>query len=93
MQYTKDSHIQNMAEVTDFFHYLANDCNLFFHPDTKFEEYMKVSDGVKMPAFTPGECEMYNRLMSECFTVSIQAGVDLYHLGLKTLREASGINI
>lgn len=67
MQYNKDSHINNVDDVRKFFHYIVNERNVNFNPDDMFEDYMS-ADGTT--AFTPEECEIYNRLVEESFDIS-----------------------
>ena len=67
MQYNKDSHINNVDDVRKFFHYIVNERNVNFNPDDMFEDYMSAYGA---NAFTPEECEIYNRLVEESFDIS-----------------------
>ena len=66
IQYNIDSHINNVDDVRKFFHYIVNERNVNFNPDDMFEDYMS-ADGTT--AFTPEECEIYNRLVEESFDI------------------------
>ena len=77
MQYNKDSHINNVDDVRKFFHYIVNERNVNFNPDDMFEDYMSV-DGSN--AFTPEECEIYNRLVEEAFKICDKENVDIYEI-------------
>ena len=87
MQYNKDSHINNVDEVRKFFHYIVEDRNVNFNPDDMFEDYM-LSDGTT--AFTPEECEIYNRLMEESFDICEKEEFDIYEIGLDILKKKLG---
>lgn len=39
MTYTAESHIKTVSDVKTFFHHLANECRISFHPDDDFAEY------------------------------------------------------
>lgn len=77
MQYNKDSHINNVDDVREFFHYIVEERNVKFNPDDMFEDYMSV-DGSN--AFTHGECEIYNRLVEEAFKICDKENVDIYEI-------------
>ena len=66
MQYNKDSHINNVDDVRKFFRYIVDERNVNFNPDDMFEDYMLAD---VTPAFTPDECEIYNRLAEESFDI------------------------
>lgn len=84
MRYNKDSHINNVDDVRKFFHYIVEDRNVNFNPDDMFEDYM-LSDGTT--AFTPEECEIYNRLMEESFDICEKEEFDIYEIGLDILKK------
>ena len=77
MQYNKDSHINNVDNVRKCFHYIVEERNVNFNPDDVFEDYMSV-DGSN--AFTPEECEIYNRLVEEAFKICDKENVDIYEI-------------
>ena len=77
MQYNKDSHINNVDDVRKFFHYIVEERNVNFNPDDMFRDYMSV-DGSN--AFTPEECEIYNRLVEEAFKIGDKENVDIYEI-------------
>ena len=80
MQYNKDSHINNVDDVDDvrnFFHYIVEERNVNFNPDDMFRDYM-LADGSN--AFTPEECEIYNRLVEEAFKICDKENVDIYEI-------------
>lgn len=77
MQYNKDSHINNVDDVRKFFYYIVEERNVNFNPDDMFRDYMSV-DGSN--AFTPEECEIYNRLVEEAFKICDKENVDIYEI-------------
>ena len=77
MQYNKDSHINNVDDVRKCFHYIVEERNVNFNSDDMFEDYMSV-DGSN--AFTPEECEIYNRLVEEAFKICDKENVDIYEI-------------
>ena len=77
MQYNKDSHINNVDDVRKCFHYIVEERKVNFNPDDMFEDYMSV-DGSN--AFTPEECEIYNRLVEEAFKICDKENVDIYEI-------------
>lgn len=77
MQYNKDSHINNVDDVRKFFHYIVEERNVNFNPDDMFRDYMS-ADGSN--AFTPEECEIYNRLVEEAFKICDKENVDIYEI-------------
>lgn len=77
MQYNKDSHINNVDDVRKFFHYIVEERNVNFNPDNMFRDYM-LADGSN--AFTPEECEIYNRLVEEAFKICDKEDVDIYEI-------------
>jgi len=87
--YTSDSHITTIREVKDFFHFLAFDLQLEFHPDDRFESY--IDQKTRESRFLASECELYDRLMEEAFTVCDDADEDIYDLGWEQLEKALSI--
>lgn len=83
MNYNATSHIKSVQDVKVFFHHLAFDRKLSFHPDDDFTDYTNFSDGTLV--FARQEAELYNRLMNEAFDVCNKANVEIYKLGLDTL--------
>ena len=77
MQYNKDSHINNVDDVRTFFHYIVEERNVNFNSDDMFRDYM-LADGSN--AFTPEECEIYNRLVEEAFKICDKENVDIYEI-------------
>lgn len=77
MQYNKNSHINNVDDVRKFFHYIVEERNVNFNPDDMFRDYM-LADGSN--AFTPEECEIYNRLVEEAFKICDKENVDIYEI-------------
>lgn len=77
MQYNKDSHINNVDDVRKCFHYIVEERNVNFNPDDMFRDYM-LADGSN--AFTPEECEIYNRLVEEAFKICDKENVDIYEI-------------
>ena len=89
MQYNKDSHINNVDDVRKCFHYIVEERNVNFNPDDMFEDYMSV-DGSN--AFTPEECEIYNRLVEEAFEICEKENVDIYQIALDILNKKLGLS-
>lgn len=87
MQYNRDSHINNVDDVRKFFHYIVNERNVNFNPDDMFEDYIS-ADGTT--AFTPEECEIYNRLVEEAFKICDKENVDIYEIALDILKKELG---
>ena len=87
MQYNKDSHINNVDDVRKFFHYIVEERNVNFNPDDMFRDYM-LADGSN--AFTPEECEIYNRLVEEAFKICDKENVDIYEIALNILKKELG---
>lgn len=83
MNYNTTSHIKSVQDVKVFFHHLAFDRKLSFHPDDDFAGYTNFSDGT--PAFNEQEVELYNRLINEAFDACNKENVEIYKLGLDTL--------
>ena len=77
MQYNKDSHINNVDDVRMFFHYIVEERNVNFNSDDMFRDYI-LADGSN--AFTPEECEIYNRLVEEAFKICDKENVDIYEI-------------
>lgn len=83
MNYNATSHIESVQDVKVFFHHLAFDRKLSFHPDDDFADYVNLSDGT--PAFNEQEVFLYNRLMDECFTMCNH--VDVNELGVMEIMQ------
>ena len=83
MTYNDDSHIISLVDVETFFHHIVLDRKVNFHPDNMFEEYVSYDNGRK--SFTSKECELYNRLMKESFSVCEKCGADIYEIGMNEL--------
>ena len=81
MQYTKESVIETIDDVKEFFNHLVNERQVVFHPDDPFEDY-KFENG--QVVFTQEECVVYNRLMDESFEACEKNGTDIYALGLES---------
>lgn len=89
MQYNKDSHINNVDDVRKFFHYIVEERNVNFNSDDMFRDYM-LADGSN--AFTPEECEIYNRLVEEAFKICDKENVDIYEIALDILKKELGLS-
>lgn len=76
--------VTNLTDVVSFFEYLLFERRLSFHPDDDFADYINIE--TKEPSFTPSEVELFNRLMDEAFSVCNNAGVEIYTIGLATMR-------
>ena len=63
-KYTNNSHISNVEEVKDFFRHVVFDCDINFHPDDDFKNYVN-GNGVR--CMNDEQAELYNRLTDESF--------------------------
>ena len=89
MQWTKKSFINNVDDVRKFFRYIVDERNVNFNPDDMFEDYMS-AEGTN--AFTPEECEIYNRLVEEAFVICEKENVDIYQIALDILNKKLGLS-
>lgn len=85
MEYNNQSHITSLIDVASFFEHLLNERKVSFHPDDDFAEY--VSNVTGETTFTAQEVEVYNKLMSESFEVCNKEDVDIYSIGLTSMRK------
>lgn len=85
MEYNNQSHITSLKEVVLFFEHLLNERKISYHPDDDFAEY--ISNETGEVTFTAQEVEVYNRLMSESFVVCTKEDVDIYSIGLSSMRK------
>ena len=61
MEYTNNSRITTINDVENFATHLVKDCNISFHPDDDFADYINIENQDKIA--------LYNRLNDECFDV------------------------
>lgn len=89
MKYNNNSTIKSVEDVKAFFNYLANDRKVNFHPDNSFDEYINVSTGKQ--TFSDEECQLFDRLMEECFDVCSKKGDEdlIYDLGTDILNKVA----
>ena len=73
-KYRETSRIRTVEEVKEFFHYLATERRMDFHPDDTF---------VGREGLEAEEQKRFDRLLEECFTVCDEYCVDIYELALK----------
>ena len=74
--------IQNIGDVEEFFTHLMDVELLNFHPDDDFKDYICMEGANAMsPSYTPGEAELRNDMLAQCFAVCERAGVDIYNVG------------
>ena len=59
MEYTNNSRITTINDVENFATHLVKDCNISFHPDDDFADYINIENQDKIA--------LYNRLNDECF--------------------------
>lgn len=85
MTYNNQSHITKLTDVVDFFEHLLYERRVSFHPDDDFAEY--VSKDSDEQSFTDEEVVIYNRLMQESFDVCEETGVEIYSIGLASMRK------
>lgn len=83
MMYDINKHIKTIDDVKEFFHHLAYERNLNFHPDDDFVDYVCLEDNCA--TFSKDEVALYNRLMSEAFEICKTKDVDIYELGFEIL--------
>ena len=81
MKYTKNSHITNVDEVKNFFHYALYDRNIAVHPDDSLTDFSE--DELKQMNVTKDEAVNYERLMDECFEVCEREKADIYGIFLE----------
>ena len=81
--YTTTDHITSVDDVKQFFHHLADERNLNFHPDDDFRNYIQLE--THAPSFTDKECDTYNRMMDESFAVCEAANADIYEIGMENV--------
>ena len=91
MQYTRDSKIENLIDVVHFFEYLLYEKKLSFHPDDDFSEYVNYEDS--NPCFSSDEVEICNQLMDQCFEVCEEQDMDIYSIGLASMRRCINPNV
>ena len=84
MKYTQDSQIENLIDVVHFFEHLLYEKELSYHPDDDFSDYVNTMDD--SPSFTDGEVRLYNRLMDQCFDICEKEKMDIYSIGLASMR-------
>ena len=82
--YSSTNQIQNIDDVKAFFHHLAFDMSISFHPDDTFEEM--VSPGY-LGFFSPENMVLYDTLMDKCWQVCEQTDTNIYQLGIEFIRE------
>lgn len=68
--------IKNLADVKLYADYLHDVCNLAFHPDDDFKDYICMATGER--SFSEVEAEENNNLMSDCFVICQNNSVDIY---------------
>ena len=85
MKYSQDSQIKNLIDVVHFFEHLLYEKEVSFHPDDNFSDYVNKID--ERPSFTNEEVKLYNRLMNQCFDICQQEEMDIYSIGLASMRK------
>ena len=88
MTYTETSHISDVPDVQDFFHYLVHDRHVDFYPNDHFALY--ADPDTHVPTFTPREVALHNRLMAECFAICETTDTDIYELASTALGHPLG---
>lgn len=73
--------IKTVKDVIEFFHHLAEEERLSFHPDENFEDYVNMK--TNKPSYTQEEAHERDALMEQCFVVCDQNNRDIYDLSLK----------
>lgn len=76
--YDESFHIKTVDDVNDFAVYLLKDQRIAFHPDDDFYDF--VDFGTRKRTMSDSECDLYNRLMDECFDVCEKTGEDIYSI-------------
>lgn len=72
MEYTNNSRITTINDVENFATHFVKDCNISFHPDDDFADYINIENQDKIA--------LYNRLNDECFDVCEGANADIYQI-------------
>ena len=84
MKYSRVSKIVNLIDVVNFFKHLIYEKNLFFHPDDDFNDFVQNKNCV--PSINSDEAGIYNHLMEQCFAVCEEQGIEIYSIGLASMR-------
>ncbi len=69
--------INTIDDVKMFAHQLLDE-KLNFHPDESFENY--IDSKTHLPCYSAEEAQFRNHLMSRCFEVCDDFGVDIYEI-------------
>lgn len=77
--YSKDKTIGTVEDVKAFFIHLCDDLGYQWHPDDPFTPFT-LDDGTE---FGEDLCEIYNRVMDDCFDLTIANCMDIYRLALE----------
>ena len=56
-----------------------------FHPDTPFDEYVRIGDGSCL--FAPGEAELLQANLDRAWAILDRAGIEIYSVALRTQRQ------
>lgn len=73
------------AQASKWVHTLVRFVGPGFHPDTLFNEYVKVEDGSR--SFTPAECLKLQQDLSQAWSILDCAGIDIYSVALPIQRQ------
>ena len=78
IKYNKSSRLRTIADVKEFFRYLAEDLQISFHPDDSFSE---ITDYQTLEfLFSPEEANILDDLMDDARTVCAENELDIYEL-------------
>ena len=82
--YNSIDQINTIEDVKQFFHHLAFDMDINFHPDDMFEEMVSPDF---LGFFTPEKMALYDSLMNQCWKVCEENHEDIYKIGIEFIRE------
>ncbi len=80
------SQITSKEDVLKFFQFLHNDCNVSFHPDDLFTDYV---DEMMEPFFSEDEATKLQEIMDKCFDYCEQNGCDIYEIGIESAKQSN----
>lgn len=67
--------INNSRDVIAFANQLVKE-GVNFHPDEDFRNYINIE--TSEPTYTEKDAELRNLLMTQCFTICRESGIDIY---------------
>ena len=64
---------------------------VLFHPEQDFD--VCINGKTRKPTFTPEEVKKRNKLMYLCFEVCSELGIDIFTIGMETMKENLGVDL